>query len=279
VRHCSLSFVRGVPVLIVVVAAVALAPGAQALPIVDDVFQPEPPPPNQPPPEPQPTPPPPSEKGKKPKAKRLSNERTVSRWAYVIHATAARRNPSRRSKRIKKLRTYTPDGTPEVVLALSQRRAAGGRLWVRVRLPMRPNGKKGWVPRSRLGSFRTVRTRLWIDRKRFVAKLYRRGRVVWRTRIGVGKSHWPTPRGRFYVRERLIPVERNSIYGAFAFGTSAYSPVLTDWPGGGMVGIHGTNQPGLIPGRISHGCVRVRNRPISRLRRLMPLGTPIRIVG
>lgn len=265
--------------MLVVVAALALAPAAQALPVVDEVFKPEPAPPETGPVEPQPAPPPAPKKGQRPKARRLSNERTLSRWAYVLRATVARRAPSRRSRRIKKLRTYTPDGTPELVLVLSQRRASGGRLWVRVRLPMRPNGRKGWVPRSRLGSFRTVRTRLWIDRRRFIAKLYRRGHVVWRTSIGVGRPAWPTPRGRFYVRERLIPVERNSIYGAFAFGTSAYSPVLTDWPGGGMVGIHGTNQPGLIPGRISHGCVRVRNRPISRLRRLMPLGTPIRVVG
>ena len=44
-----------------------------------------------------------------------------------------------------------------------------------------------------------------------------------------------------------------------------------------MIGIHGTNQPRLIPGKISHGCVRVRNSNIRRLKRLMPLGTPIRI--
>ena len=269
---------RGVPVLVAVVL-VALAPGARALPIVDGVLKPEPSPPNQPKPEPEPAPPPKPHKGKKASTKRLSNERTLSRWAYVVRATVARRNPSRHSKRIKKLRSSTPDGTPELVLALSERRGRDGRLWVRVRLPMRPNGRKGWVRRGRLGAFRAVRTRLWIDRKRFVAKLYRRGRVIWRAPVGVGRPGWPTPSGRFYVRERLIPVERGSIYGAFAFGTSAYSPVLTDWPGGGMVGVHGTNEPGLIPGRISHGCVRVRNGPISRLRKLMPLGTPIRIVG
>ena len=61
-----------------------------------------------------------------------------------------------------------------------------------------------------------------------------------------------------------------------AFGTSAYSK-LSDWPGGGVVGIHGTNEPGLIPGRPSHGCIRVRNRDIVRLGRLMPIGTPVRI--
>jgi hypothetical protein len=35
-----------------------------------------------------------------------------------------------------------------------------------------------------------------------------------------------------------------AILGAFAFGTSAYSK-LTDWPGGRIVGMHGT------PGRVS----------------------------
>jgi lipoprotein-anchoring transpeptidase ErfK/SrfK len=54
--------------------------------------------------------------------------------------------------------------------------------------------------------------------------------------------------------------------------------VLSDWPGGGVIGIHGTNEPGLIPGHPSHGCVRVPNDAVRRLARLMPLGTPVRIV-
>lgn len=57
----------------------------------------------------------------------------------------------------------------------------------------------------------------------------------------------------------------------------APSRVLTDWPGGGYIGIHGTNRPELIPGRISHGCIRLRNADVLRLARLMPLGTPISI--
>jgi len=43
------------------------------------------------------------------------------------------------------------------------------------------------------------------------------------------------------------------------------------------VGIHRTNQPELIPGRPSHGCIRIRNPAIIRLARLMPIGTPVRI--
>jgi lipoprotein-anchoring transpeptidase ErfK/SrfK len=53
--------------------------------------------------------------------------------------------------------------------------------------------------------------------------------------------------------------------------------VLTDWPAGGFVGIHGTNQPQLLPGRVSHGCIRMRNSDILRLAALMPIGTPLTI--
>jgi lipoprotein-anchoring transpeptidase ErfK/SrfK len=66
------------------------------------------------------------------------------------------------------------------------------------------------------------------------------------------------------------------LYGPRAFGTSAYSR-LSDWPGGGVIGIHGTNEPYLIPGRPSHGCVRVPNKAINRLYRLMPIGTRVQI--
>jgi lipoprotein-anchoring transpeptidase ErfK/SrfK len=67
------------------------------------------------------------------------------------------------------------------------------------------------------------------------------------------------------------------IYGPLAFGTSARSAVLTDWPAGGFIGIHGTNQPAILPGRVSHGCIRMRNRDILRLSRRMPVGTPLTI--
>lgn len=205
----------------------------------------------------------------------LSDERAESRFAFVLRRSWARARPHARSRRVKLLRTTTPDGTPELVLALDELRAGGHSRWVRVRLPMRPNGTTGWVPRGALGAMRVVHASLRIDRRRLRATLRRRGRVIWRSPIGVGQPQWPTPPGRFYVRERLIPVDPRGLYGVFAFGLSAYSRVLTDWPGGGMIGIHGTNQPELIPGRISHGCIRLPNRAIARLRRLMPLGTPV----
>jgi len=79
------------------------------------------------------------------------------------------------------------------------------------------------------------------------------------------------------VTEKLTAIG-GPFYGPYALGTSAYAPTLSEWPGGGEVGIHGTDEPTLIPGRPSHGCVRLRNTDISRLWPLISVGTPIEIV-
>jgi lipoprotein-anchoring transpeptidase ErfK/SrfK len=207
---------------------------------------------------------------------RLSNERTLSRWAFVKQPAPVHRAPDSSSEVIETLDVLTHDRTPELVLALSEK-AVGQQTWVEVRFKVRPNNQTGWVKREDLGDFNVVTTFLKIKRSKFRATLFQRGRRVWSAPIGIGQRRWPTPAGRFYVRERLIPSDTDSVYGIFAFGISATSPSLTDWPGGGIIGIHGTNQPELIPGRISHGCIRVRNGKIAQLRRLMPLGTPIKI--
>jgi lipoprotein-anchoring transpeptidase ErfK/SrfK len=127
-----------------------------------------------------------------------------------------------------------------------------------------------------LGGYHFVHTHLVVDRTRLTATLLFDGRKVFEARIGVGTAQSPTPPGEFYVRDRLSGFG-DPFYGPVAFGTSARSAVLTDWPGGGFIGIHGTNEPGLIPGRISHGCIRLRNEDIVGLSRLMPVGTPVTI--
>ena len=175
-----------------------------------------------------------------------------------------------------RLSRRTPEGSANVLLVTGRARDARGRVWVRARLAVLPNGTTGWVPRAALGAYQTVRTRLVVSRRRLTATLLRDGRRVFRARVGVGQARWPTPRGRFYIRNRLTRY-RSPSYGPLAFGTSARSETLTDWPAGGYIGIHGTDRPGLLPGRVSHGCIRMRNRDILRLGRLMAVGTPVTI--
>lgn len=214
----------------------------------------------------------------KPKPKRfeLSNERTLSRFAFVDRKTWARTRPNPSGKKILKLKTRQPGGGDEMVLALKGRRTKSGT-WYKVRLPMRPNGKVGWVRARDMSELYRVKTRLVVNLKSKRMRLYRDGKRVFKARIGIGKSNTPTPKGDFYVRDRVIPYDKGGIYGKFAFGLSAYAPTLSDWPGGGIVGIHGTNQPGILPGAVSHGCIRLKNSDVVKLKNKMPLGTPVKI--
>jgi L,D-transpeptidase catalytic domain len=206
----------------------------------------------------------------------LRSARDLSRWTIVRVPAAAHTHPSTSSEVVTKLGLRAPEGTPNLLSVLGTTTGRDGRLWVEVRLPVLPNGTTGWVLRRALGPYQTVDTHLVVDRARFRVTLYRDGRIVFSADAGVGTDAWPTPAGRFVVRSELTRYA-SAFYGPIAFGTTARSAVLTDWPQGGFVGIHGTDQPQLIPGRVSHGCIRLRNPDIVHLAELMPVGTPVTI--
>lgn len=198
----------------------------------------------------------------------------VSRYAPVHRSMAARTRPDSSARQVARLPERTPENTDNIVQVLDSQ-TVGPSHWVRVRLPSRRGDSTGWVPRRGLGGYTVVRTHLMIDLQRFEIRLERDGATIFSAHIGVGRADSPTPTGRFYVRNRLTEFS-GAFYGPVAFGTSARAAV-TEWPAGGFVGLHGTNRPDLIPGPVSHGCVRLRNADIVRLAALMPVGTPVTI--
>jgi len=163
-------------------------------------------------------------------------------------------------------------GTPRTFLV-----RARWRDWVHVYLPTRPNGSLGWVRQRGLV--------LYTDRYRLVIRLQSHRLELWDKRelaatypVAVGTSSTPTPRGIYYVVELLQPPDPGGSYGPYSFGLSAHSNVLQFFSGGdGRVGLHGTNEPGLIGSSVSHGCIRIRNEAVRRLARILPLGTPVYI--
>jgi hypothetical protein len=211
-----------------------------------------------------------------PDMQRVSDERTLTRWAYPGNHALIRSRPTGAARTVGKLHWFTEDNLPEIYLVLATWRDSHGTTWAKIRVPKRPNGITGWVPRAALRDLHVVHTFLDLNRSTLRLTLYRSGKVVTSVRVGIGASSNPTPRGNFYVREKFRVVGA-PVYGPYALGTSAYAPHLTDWPGGGVVGLHGTNEPGLIPGRPSHGCIRLRNEKIARMYRLVPRGTPLHI--
>lgn len=200
----------------------------------------------------------------------VSNESTHTVWAHSASRAFVRIAPDEHASVVTRLHYMTEDSKPEVYLVL---RRAGS--WVQVRIPMRPNGRVGWVRRTDLGPFHVVATRIVVDESRLRATLYRNGHAIWSSVVGVGAPGTPTPKGRFWVREKLTDYA-SSFYGPVALGTADYS-TLSEWPHGGVVGIHGTSQPELLPGRVSHGCIRLPNDAVLRLAALTPIGTPVLI--
>ena len=193
----------------------------------------------------------------------------------AVDALVARKSPSKSAPKVLVLHQFRKDFRRQVVLALKSRIGSDGKPWLQLNLPMRPNGTLGWVPASALDVHPT-KTRIVINRAARRLSLYQGSRVLYRTTVAVGRPGMETPVGNFYVTARFVP--DNSFLGVFAFETSAYS-LLTDWPGGGVVGIHGTSMPQLLGQAVSHGCVRMSNEAASFLRRYVPVGTPIKITA
>jgi lipoprotein-anchoring transpeptidase ErfK/SrfK len=147
--------------------------------------------------------------------------------------------------------------------------------WLKVLLPIRPNGSTGFV---RKADVTVAENPYSIDIKLSEHRLIvtKGDEVIADEPIGVGTASTPTPGGRYYLKELLQPPDPNGAYGPYAYGLSGFSNVLEEFNGGdGVIGIHGTNEPELIGTDVSHGCIRMSNEAITELAGMLPLGTPV----
>jgi lipoprotein-anchoring transpeptidase ErfK/SrfK len=191
-----------------------------------------------------------------------------------VATLVARAKPDSSARALRVFHQFRPDFRPQIVVALASRRGADGRPWLQIELPMRPNGRLGWVPATTV-DVRPVTLHIVVHRGARRLELFRGHNPLYRTTVAVGRPGMETPLGRFYVQAAFRPDD--SFLGSFAFETSAYSR-LTDWPGGGVVGIHGTSAPSLLGQAVSHGCVRMSNTAALVLKRYVRPGTPIAII-
>jgi hypothetical protein len=172
-------------------------------------------------------------------------------------------------------RSLNVNGYPTLFSVRGQVLDAACRVtWYFVQLPLRPNGVTGYVPAGRVW-LASVTTRIEVDLSARELRFFSGGRLRLRTPAAIGRPSTPTPIGRFYVNQRLVPAEAAGPFGPGALGVSAFSPVLTDWDQGGPIAIHGTNDPSSIGQPVSNGCVRVPNATLRWLLSATPAGTPV----
>lgn len=147
--------------------------------------------------------------------------------------------------------------------------------WLKVLLPIRPNGTTGWVRGSTV-KLMWVAYRVQVSLAQHRLVVFYAGRPVFHTKAAVGARGTPTPRGIFYLTALLKQPDPSGGYGPYAFGLSGFSPVLRHFAGGpGELGLHGTDDPSSLGRSSTHGCIRVSNRVISMLAVRLPLGTPL----
>ena len=197
------------------------------------------------------------------------------RWMVGVATRpfTAYKMPSRSGKVLAQMPGFNSVGYPTVVL-VDQTRDIGGQTWRKVWLDMRPNGTQGWVPDGPLALYPTT-SKILIDLSQRRLTVYRRGGVVASFPVAVGAPGRTTPTGFFFVTQKLRPPSPSGAYGVLQLGTSAYQHAVSGFPGGGPVGIHGTNEDALIGKAISHGCVRMHNKDILQVSQLVPTGIPV----
>jgi lipoprotein-anchoring transpeptidase ErfK/SrfK len=145
-----------------------------------------------------------------------------------------------------------------------------------VQIPKRPNGVTAWVA-ARQVTVEKVSTRILVDLSEKRVTLYKGGKKVLSSTAAIGAPATPTPTGRFYVNQRLIPADKGGPFGPGAVGVSAFSDVLTGWTQGGPIAIHGTNAPWSIGKAVSNGCIRIPNAVLRKLFDQALSGTPVLI--
>lgn len=151
--------------------------------------------------------------------------------------------------------------------------------YVKVALPVQPNGQEGWIPRAEV-EIRPVNHRAVINLTDDSVTVWDGDQIIVKTKAVTGKPATPTPVGTFYVRDIIDQENPGGSYGPYIVALSGFSEVLDTFNGGlPALAIHGTNRPEQIGSERSSGCIRIPNDLITLVADSVPLGTPVTIVA
>lgn len=208
------------------------------------------------------------------------NAHAFSRYlAQPSKIVSAVNNPgSAKPKKVKTVWPWTPFSDRQSAYPIIKKQTFKDEEWFLLQLPGRPNGLKGWIPARAAKKVPTT----WfirVDLSNRSMAVWKGARLMKRLLVVVGAPSTPTPRGHFYIEDR-VKIGQAWARGGWALATSAFSDVLKRFEGGqGQIAIHTKGSLGDPMGTAaSHGCVRVPNHIANWLARVIPAGTPLDIV-
>ncbi len=165
-------------------------------------------------------------------------------------------------------------------LTLMVTEGSRGDDWVKVQLPVRPNGQEAWIPAADYRIRSTV-VRAEVDLSSTSVRVFEDDQLIAETQAAIGSEETPTPLGTFFVAAKRRNPPAESYLGTWALVLSGYSEALPSFSGGlPVIAIHGTNEPDRVLGKaVSNGCVRVPNEVIQFLAKNVPLGAPVTVTA
>lgn len=161
-------------------------------------------------------------------------------------------------------------------LTLMVTEGSKGDPWLKVQLPVRPNGQEAWIPAEDyyIGS---TRVHAEVDLTTTSVRVYDDEELIAETQAAIGTEATPTPVGTFFIAAKRLNPPKEAYLGTWSLVLSGFSETLASFAGGlPVIAIHGTNYPESELGEsISNGCVRVPDDVIQFLARHVPLGAPV----
>ena len=150
--------------------------------------------------------------------------------------------------------------------------------WIRVLIPVRPNGTQGWVRASEV-TLTTTRARVEVSLSQRTLRVFDGENQIIEAPVVIGKATSPTPTGRFYFTDS-VDKRVGSVYGPGIVPISGFSQAMDRFSSGvPAIALHGTNRPDLLGSAASNGCVRMDDNTINLLRSTLPMGTPVDIAA
>lgn len=144
------------------------------------------------------------------------------------------------------------------------------------------NNRLVWINKddaNTFASFFVTWKKVVVDRSRKTLWVYNKGKVIFKTRVSIGKKSAPTPLGKTSVEDVYKPASQGlptAYYGAWILALGMWQNAKTPgFPQGGAVAFHGTPEPADIGKARSAGCLRLRHADLKKLKTLLSAGTPV----
>jgi lipoprotein-anchoring transpeptidase ErfK/SrfK len=113
--------------------------------------------------------------------------------------------------------------------------------------------------------------------------VYKGDKLITKYPIAIGKKGWETPTGEWQVLEKIKNPSWTSFKTGQVFSSRVENVLGARWigfwtDGRDVIGFHGTSNLKSIGTAASHGCVRMYNRDVKALYKMVKVGTSVKVV-